>query len=127
MAGVTGRIEGTERFKAKIQKMRNSLKSDASKEIGMAGAQIIAKHAQEIVHVDTGALQRSIHAEDSNEAGVAQAVAGGDGVDYAGDEEFGNSRRPPHPYMRPAVDMSKSEARTAMRQKSYALVRKAAS
>src|SRR4051812_32332512 len=99
MAGVTARLEGTERFRQKLQNMRSVLKSDAAKEIGMAGAQVVVKHAQSIVHVDTGALRDSIHAEDSNEAGVAQAVAGGDGVNYAGDEEFGNSRRPPHPYM----------------------------
>ncbi len=127
MANVGATVEGTERFIAKLRQMRSIINSAESKQIGMAGAAVIVRAAKGIVHVQTGHLRDSIHAEETEEAGVAQAVAGGEGVDYAGDEEYGNSRRPPHPYMRPAVDESKSEVRTVMRRRSYALIKKATS
>lgn len=54
------------------------------------GAQI----ARRLVHVDTGELKGSIYARD--------AEFGAD-APHAGFEEFGTVHRPPHPYMRPAV------------------------
>jgi HK97 gp10 family phage protein len=119
-------IEGTEKFKAKLHDIESAITSREADNVGRAGAQIIAQKARENVHVITGALKGTIRVEDSDEHGVAQAVAGGiNGVDYADDEEYGNSRRPPHPYMRPAVDSSKSQVRTVMRNAVYALIRKA--
>lgn len=127
MAGpVTVTVEGTERFKAKLRNMRNSISGAESKDVGRKGAEIIKDKAQDNVHVITGHLRDSIRVEDSDEDGVAQVVAGGNGVDYAADEEYGNSRRPPHPYLRPAVDSEKSRVRTAMRSAVYSLIKRAA-
>lgn len=53
-----------------------------------------AKEAQRLVHVITGTLKASIHADGA----FIRADA-----PYAGFEEFGTVHRPPHPYMRPAV------------------------
>lgn len=126
--GITFTIEGTEKFKAKIRDLQEACSSQEATSIGRAGAEVVVAEAKSIVHVITGALRDSIRVEDSDEPGVAQAVAGGiNGVDYAADEEYGNSRRPPHPYMRPAVDTSRSRVRTVMRQKSYSLIKKAIS
>jgi HK97 gp10 family phage protein len=122
--GVTCTIEGTERLKAKLKRLQGAINSSDAKQIGIAGGKPVVDYARSIVHVVTGNLRDTIHVEESDEAGVAQVVAGGDGVDYAADEEFGNSRRPPHPYLRPAVDATKSAVRTAMRQKSYSVIRK---
>lgn len=123
--GIRVTVEGTDAFKAKLEAMRAACKGDDVKEISRAGAKVIADKAASTVHVITGNLRDSIRVEDA-EDDLAQVVAGGiNGVDYAADEEYGNSHRPPHPYMRPAVDSEKSHARAIMRAKSYALIKKA--
>jgi hypothetical protein len=101
--GVTCTIEGTERLKAKLKRLRGAINSSDAKQIGIAGGKPVVDYARSIVHVITGNLRDTIHVEESDEAGVAQVVAGGDGVDYAADEEFGNSRRPPTQPSRPFV------------------------
>lgn len=127
MAGaINVTIEGTARFKAKLSALKGAITSAESKEIGMAGGQVIERIAKATVHVVSGDLRDSIRTEPSDEPGIANVIAGGiNGVDYAADEEFGNSRRPPHPYLRPAADTGKSEARTVMRRRTYALIKKA--
>lgn len=120
-------VEGTERFKAKLRNMEAACSSNEAKEVGVAGGKVIERIAKATVHVITGNLRDSIRTEaSSEEPGMADVIAGGiNGVDYAADEEFGNSRRPAHPYLRPAADTGRSEARTVMRAKTYALLRKA--
>lgn len=126
MGDVTVAIAGTAAFQAKIKRMIDACRSEDARSIGRAGAQVIVTAAKGIVHVRTGHLRDTIRVEDSDEPGIAQAVAGGiNGVDYAADEEYGNSRRPPHPYMRPAVDANRSQARTVMRRRSYTLIKRA--
>lgn len=118
-------LEGTERFKTKLRNMQQACSSNESKEVGVAGGKVIERIAKATVHVVSGNLRDSIRTEPSDEPGIADVIAGGiNGVDYAADEEFGNSRRPAHPYLRPAADTGKSEARTVMRAKVYALIRK---
>lgn len=125
--GFSVKIEGTEAFKAKLKNMENACSSKEATEVGRAGGEVIARIARQNVHVVTGALKGTIRVEDGDEPGVAKVVAGGiNGVDYAVDEEFGNSRRPPHPFLRPAADTGKSEARTVMRRRVYSLIKKAA-
>lgn len=72
--------------------------------------------AKQLVPVATGALQRSIRREPDAQAeanGFSVGVSAGDGgvtnprtgreVDYAGHVEYGTSRMPPKPYLRPAL------------------------
>lgn len=56
-------------------------------------------YAKGMCHVITGRLRNSItHYTDDN------AVYVGSNVEYAQFEEEGTSRRPPHPYLRPAAE-----------------------
>lgn len=127
MAGpVRVTIQGTERFKAKLRGLHDACSSREAKEISMAGGEVIASYAKMIVHVITGDLRRSIRVEPASD-GTADVIAGGiNGVDYAPYEEFGTRFRSAHPYMRPALDAGRSEARTAMRRKVYTLIRRVA-
>lgn len=57
---------------------------------------------------DTRALEKSVHVE-VNESGLTvTVVAGGPGVPYAAAQEFGDSKLPERPYMRPALLRNKS-------------------
>lgn len=125
-AGAKVTITGTQAFKAKLRNMQSACNSSETREVGVAGGKVVERIAKSIVHVVSGNLRDSIRTEPGDEPGTANVIAGGiNGVDYAADEEYGNSRRPPHPYLRPAVDMGRSEARTVMRRRSYALIKKA--
>lgn len=56
-------------------------------------------YAKKLVHVITGRLRNSItHYADDN------AVYVGSNVEHAAFEEEGTSKRPPHPYLRPAAE-----------------------
>lgn len=62
-------------------------------------ARLIAADARRNVHVITGRLRASIGVGDAG-GGLTTVTAS---APYAGFEEYGTVRRPPHPYMRPAV------------------------
>jgi hypothetical protein len=57
--------------------------------------------AKRIVHVQTGALQRSIRILSETQ----NTTTYGSDLDYAYVEEYGNSRRPAHPYLRPRFNV----------------------
>lgn len=57
--------------------------------------------SQRLVHVRTGFLKRSGGIKQS---GPEKVVYGYDAY-YATEEEFGNSRRPPHPYVTPRYNV----------------------
>lgn len=78
--------------------------------VGVKTACILVQgRAKKIVHVDTGLLRNSIseRVERIDEYTVIGEV--GTNVEYAPDEEFGNSRREPHPYLEPALNQSKQD------------------
>lgn len=59
----------------------------------------VESYAKALVHVITGRLKNSItHYTEGN------AVYIGSNVEYAAFEEEGTSKRPPHPYLRPAAE-----------------------
>ena len=62
--------------------------------------------AQAIVHVIKGDLRDSIRVLEQG----PNYIVIGTTLDYAADEEFGNSKRPPHPYLGPQGDRLQSEA-----------------
>lgn len=121
--GIKVSIEGQKEMQDKIRRLSEMGKRSEAKEIAIAGAEVVAKRARETVHVITGALRDSIHAEESDEGALAQVVAGGGTVDYAGYEEFGTIYRPAHPYLRPAADASKEEIAHVMSEKFTELVK----
>ena len=59
----------------------------------------IEERAKELVPVDTGALQESIHVEKGDSAGQYQVVAD---MPYAAFVEYGTGRGPAQPYLTPA-------------------------
>jgi HK97 gp10 family phage protein len=88
------------------------------KQAFMAGALILRDEARDLVPVDTGLLRSSIFAAygDDHKADVLVGVntrkavktsARGKTQTYAGVVEFGDARRAPHPYMRPAIQAAR--------------------
>jgi HK97 gp10 family phage protein len=84
----------------------------------MAGAKVIAERARELVAVDSGDLKSTIRVlpgRTVNRTASAMVTAGGrapsgNDVNYAGYQEFGTSRMPAHPFLRPAVIEFKADA-----------------
>lgn len=65
---------------------------------------LVEAYAKDLVHVVTGRLRNSItHYVDGDSVFV------GTNVEYAQYEEEGTSRRPPHPFLRPALEEHKAE------------------
>lgn len=76
----------------------------------LAGAEVVLEHALDLVPVDTGELKDS-GAVDREEVSV------GFGTDHAEAVEFGTSRSPAQPFLRPAVDEHQDEILEAMQKK----------
>jgi len=119
-------LTGTPALNAKLRKIGDALSSQALANATLAGALIIEGSAKEKVHVITGNLRRSIRsAIETSTATSATAIVGTD-VEYAPYEEFGTRYRPPHPYLRPALDEKRDEAQRTIRDAFKALVEQAA-
>ena len=97
--------------------LREDIRSDL-----ISIAEDIVMIAKGLVPVDTGALKESIRVEEKNKK--VYATAGGGGVtnpktgrivDYAAHVEYGTSRVPAHPYMRPAFDRVRKEIKQEIR------------
>jgi HK97 gp10 family phage protein len=106
-------LDAVERYLAKV--IPEAIEEAALKALDEAAGDGVER-AKQIVPVDTGALRRSIrlepepHREDGSY--VAGISAGGGGVinprtgrevDYAGFLEWGTSRAPAQPYLRPGL------------------------
>jgi len=61
------------------------------------GADYGFQDSQRLVHVRTGNLKRSGYIQDVGENKVEYGYT----VPYAHEEEYGNAKRPPHPYVEP--------------------------
>lgn len=66
----------------------------------------VVTHMKGVVPVDTGKLRDSISKEPSGEGGY---TVGPRGVEYAEFVEFGTSRGPAQPYVRPTVQWARQE------------------
>ena len=100
------RVIGVDRFRSDLAEAmktnRDVLNSGMRQMIEAMADQIKAN-----CPTKTGALKNSIHvAEGKNRHGPSQEVViGNDSVDYAMHVEYGTSREPAHPFVRPAVEM----------------------
>lgn len=75
------------------------------------------------VHVITGALKGTIRVEMKGN-GNGDLVAGGqDGVDYAAEEELGNSSREGHPFLNPGFSVATQNLPATVKKKVDALMR----
>lgn len=72
-----------------------------------AGGMRIVNRAQQLAPVLTGNLRRSIHMEPSPDR---KSLLIGTDVEYAPYQEFGTSRMPAHPFLRPAFAEEKRGA-----------------
>lgn len=71
----------------------------------MPAAQYVAKKARGYAHVITGYMRDHIAAYKHDQLGwVVRSDA-----TYSGFEEYGTRFRPPHPFMRPAIEDGKNE------------------
>ena len=77
-------------------------------------AEAIVQEARRRVHVITGRLRGSIHITRTSSSGALAIADVAADAPYAGYEEFGTVHRPPHPYMRPAVDKYRKPYRDAI-------------
>ena len=100
---------------------------DVLEAIAQAGADVFEAEAKLRCPKVTGALADSIHTETIERSATRAKVGVGTNLPYAKRVEFGHARptatsagRPvrqaPQPYMRPAYDTKKEEARRAMRE-----------
>ena len=90
---------GLDRFLGHIEKWIHLL--DHAHKVLESIADDVVEDAKHYCPVRTGALRDSIRKEVTAEA--VNVVAGGGAVDYAGYVEYGTSKMPAQPYLRPAV------------------------
>lgn len=114
MARVTVRVVGRERL---IKRLKSVLLDtrDGVREEAEEAANRIQRRAKEFVPVDTGRLRDSIRVTQTGKASFN--VGPGDEVEYAEYVEFGTSRSPAQPYMRPALEAERREFPAAVRRR----------
>jgi len=117
MARVTVRVVGRERLIKRIKEMLVDAREGAQDETREV-AEFIQRRAKEFVPVDTGRLRDSIRINQTGKA--AYNVGPGDEVEYAEYVEFGTSRTPAQPYMRPALEEARREFPRALRRRVQA-------
>lgn len=114
MARVTVRVVGRERLIQRIKEALLDVREGAQDETRQV-AEHIQRRAKEFVPVDTGRLRDSIRITQTGKA--AYNVGPGDEVEYAEYVEYGTSRTPAQPYMRPAIEDARREFPRAMRRR----------
>ena len=74
-------------------------------------AAAVVDDARRLVPVDTGALRGTIRSTVDADTGTIVVSAGDATVDYAAHVEYGTSRGPAQPYLRPAVHKNRGVIR----------------
>lgn len=118
-------VTGTRELAAKLTRLEGAIASDNLSKATMAGALVIEGLAKQKVHVITGNLKRSIHSEIEQSSATAATAKVGTNVEYSVYEEFGTRYRPPHPYLRPALDEGGNEAQRVIGEALKALLDRA--
>jgi len=109
MGNITFKIEGIMETVKVLDEISNSLKGKAMDKTLLKEAEIIAEDARDRAPLGpTGNLKRSLHAKMLDEKTrfphVAIAAVDRKIAPHAWIIEFGSSRAPAHPYLRPAID-----------------------
>lgn len=118
MASEGGRVKGLDKLKASLAAMRKRLTTsneEALRELG----QEMKTRMKAAVPVDTGKLRDSIDVEMKG-GGI---TVGPRGVDYAGYVEFGTSRSPAQPYIRPVAEWARVNAPKRFRKSVEGAIR----
>jgi HK97 gp10 family phage protein len=106
-------MEGVDVLVSKLAALEKAMDTGAKRGVAEQ-ADRAATDAESMVPVDSGALAGTIRTEQSEMS--ASVVAGDDSIDYPGYVEFGTSRTPAQPFMRPAADRQGNEAESKMSQ-----------
>lgn len=117
----TVKMYGHQQLMARLMELRTARLAEATEEQLTDVATAIRDDAKSLAPVDTGSLKQSIRLQVYHKSGTfvkkVGVSAGGyvtnpktkRKVDYASYQEFGTSKMPPHPYMRPAIEKHKNE------------------
>lgn len=100
------KIRGASVVIANLLEVGQRMQAKRVKGVYMRAGKIVQKEAQRRVHVVTGFLRSQIF---TDWQGDHVEVRPSDMAWYGIIEEMGNSRRPPHPYLRPALNAKKDE------------------
>ena len=103
---------GFAQFFARVE----GIEADFNEAAAAGHAALAQREAQELranCPVDTGKLLSTIQviADDQNHTTV---VVGDETTEYLGSYEFGNSRQPPRPFVRPAASQAESDLEAVM-------------
>lgn len=106
MARPVARIEGRGRVRRRIRELSAGMRT-GGQTAAAETAEAIRQRAKNLAPVDTGKLRDSIR---TDKVGPDQYEVGpGDEVEYAMYVEYGTSRTPAQPYMRPAVEAERRQ------------------
>ena len=115
---ITAKLHGQAALHAKLLKMQLQAPGLMATALKKA-AKPVEDYAVGAAPIDSGALARSITirlmksttvAHERVRIGPAWAVYNKDKVEYGRFSEFGTSRMPAHPFLRPALDAGRNEA-----------------
>lgn len=103
-------------IKTNVKSILDSMTGDRLGKAVMAGAFVFEAAAKMKTPIDTGNLVNSINTEliSSDETSAFAEV--GTGVEYAEHVEFGTSKMPAQPYMRPAYDETEATIQETIRR-----------
>lgn len=124
--GADVEVKNVKRLNKKLNKMATAMTDDNLRNAVLAGLLIISNDAKVRAPVLTGHLARSI-TQEAIASGTTAAGRVGTNVEYATAQEFGTSRFPAQPYLRPAVDSKKKEALREVAEALRIIVRASAS
>jgi HK97 gp10 family phage protein len=119
--GATLIVTGVDKVDRKLRKLGPAVQKKVVRAAMRKGMNLVTAEARKNAPVKTGALKKAIKTRGSSrpKKGVVRVetrVGAGDfkgETFYAAMVEFGTSHAPPHPYMTPAYEAKKDEARAA--------------
>ncbi|MFJ5625445.1 HK97-gp10 family putative phage morphogenesis protein [Peribacillus loiseleuriae] len=115
-SGMRLKVEGVEDIVRALKRADEAIQKELHDLISEA-AEIVFREADARVPIDTGKARYSLRIEiGEGKKGFYANVTIGNGTGkgdpfYITFYEFGTSRQPPHPFMRPSLDKSKSKIR----------------
>lgn len=137
--GVTFEVEGLKELQEKLRALGPKVARNALRSAVNAGAQVVRKEVQARAPIDTGTLRRAIYIKQirelSNEFQQTFYIGVRRGKKYQKKKmdawyammvEFGTSKMPAKPYIRPAFESKKVEAAARIKEKLMERIEKMA-
>lgn len=117
------KLVGVDRLMGNLRRLQTAVDHGVQTRVALNAAEIVADRARQLAPVDTGRLRDSIGISLTPPREMSFSIRG-DGVRvfigpaadviYAPYVEFGTWRQAPHPFMRPALDMTRDEVQQAL-------------